>query len=293
MEIDFKALEAIERVIRKQSFEKAATSLFVTQSAISQRIKTFEKQFGQPLMTRQLPYEPTELGKLFMGYFRNVTLLKEKLIGELDRESAEVTLKIALNRDALFTWFPKVLRDRPSIGGSFFEVIADDQEVTMDYLKRGLVVACVSTSSKALAGCKATSLGTMEYLLVSNKDFQKKYFSKINAQSLLQAPGVIFDEKDNLHDRYLARFFGVKEEKPKYHVMPSIPGFKELVLLGYAYGLIPKIDVEEELKSKKLVNLCPTKTWKMPMYWHSWELSIPELQSLNELVIKIATQALK
>ena len=56
---DYKSLEALAAVIDQQSFDKAAERLYITQSAISQRIKSLEQYVGQPLLIRDLPYSPT------------------------------------------------------------------------------------------------------------------------------------------------------------------------------------------------------------------------------------------
>ena len=46
--IDNKGLSAFVAVIQQRNFEKAAQQLFITQSAVSQRLKLLEEQLGQP-----------------------------------------------------------------------------------------------------------------------------------------------------------------------------------------------------------------------------------------------------
>ena len=59
---DYRALQALDAVIRERGFERAAQKLCITQSAVSQRIKQLENLFGQPLLVRTVPPQPTEQG---------------------------------------------------------------------------------------------------------------------------------------------------------------------------------------------------------------------------------------
>ena len=47
-----------QTVIETQGFENAAARLFITQSAVSQRIKALESEYGEPVLVRALPYRP-------------------------------------------------------------------------------------------------------------------------------------------------------------------------------------------------------------------------------------------
>ena len=54
--LDYSALSALAAVIREGSFERAAQSLHVTPSAVSQRIRLLEERLGCALVVReQLP----------------------------------------------------------------------------------------------------------------------------------------------------------------------------------------------------------------------------------------------
>jgi LysR family transcriptional regulator (chromosome initiation inhibitor) len=66
----------------------------------------------------------------------------------------------------------------------------------------------------------------------------------------------------------------------------SIQGFKKFAMLGYGYGLIPRIDIHEELKKGTLVQLYPDKVWKIPLYWHYWAVQSKFYQKFNAEIIK-------
>lgn len=290
--MDYRAIAALYAVIETQNFEAAAAKLCITQSAISQRIKSLESYYGEPLLVRTQPYQPTARGEILLGHYKRVLQLEAALAIP---ETQVPQISIAISRDSLETWFMSVLIQLKTLMPMTLEVIADDQEITHEYLRKGLVSTCVSTSSKAMAGCKAELIGHLDYVLVASPAFKKQYFDHVKniKDALLKAPAVIFDNKDNLHSRYLKHFFNIADSVANYHKLPSVEGFRQFALLGYAYALVPKIDIVSDLKSKKLVNLFPDKIWRMPLYLHTWSIETKIYKEFNGLIIKTAKRLLE
>lgn len=293
--LDYKAIAALHAVLETQGFAAAAEKLCITQSAVSQRIKTLENYYGEPVLVRSQPYHPTELGERLLGHYKQVMLLEGNLKTGMTAETAQQKISLAISRDSLETWFVPIMTQLKLIAPFTLEIIADDQEITHEYLRKGLVAACASTSAKPMTGCKVEFLGFFDYVLVASPEFKKRYFpaKKITAENLLAAPAIIFDTQDNLHQRYLNHFFNIDTPLTNYHIVPSVAGFRTFALAGYAYALIPKIDVVDDLKKHHLINLLPDKVWQMPMYWHSWAIETKAYKKFNDLVVKIAQKILK
>lgn len=293
--LDYDAIKALSAVIETQSFQKAAHYLCLTQSAVSQRIKNLENFYGVPVIIRTHPYTPTPLGIALLGHLKRVSLLEESLRDELTATSHARAISIAISRDSIETWFTHIIDHLTALMPFTLDIIADDQEATLDYLQKGHVSACASTQAKSPSGCKAEFLGFFDYVLVAAPEFKRQYFhSKADfTQALVQAPSIIFDQKDTLHADYLRHYFGIDNEEINCHVIPSVAGFKQFTLKGYAYALIPEIDIARELAEKRLINLCPDKTWKMPVYWHSWAIETRALKQFNRLVVQTAKKILR
>lgn len=275
--LDYRGIEALYTVQELQSFEAAAKKLHITQPAVSQRIKGLENEYGEPVLIRSLPYRPTLLGEHLISHYKRLSLLEEALKQEMGNEKVRPHLAIAINRDSLETWFLELVRETSLFESITLEIIADDQELTLDYLKKGIVSACLSTSKKEIPGGKAVFVGDMEYYLVASPGFVKKH-----KKDLLHAPALKFDQNDTLHAKYLEKFFSMSDEGLPYHTVPSVQGFKQFALLGYGAGLIPKIDILQELKKKKLIHLFPDKVWKVPYYWHYWDIDAKFYKMFNQ-----------
>lgn len=292
--LDYRGIEALSVVQELQSFEAAARKLRITQSAVSQRIKSLEAYYGEPVLIRTLPYRPTRLGKQLIGYFKRICLLEESLERQLDPTKGLPHISIALNRDSLETWFLDFMEEKELFNKIVLEIIADDQELTLNYLKNGLVSACLSTTSKEIVAGQAHFLGNMEYVLAASPHFVQKYFSLRNQKKcLMNAPAIKFDLNDKLHERYIEKFFGLNEDELNFHIIPSVRGFKKFVLSGYGYALIPKIDIQDELKTKQLISIYPDKVWQVPLYWHCWAIQSKFYQEFNTGIIRYVTKRLK
>lgn len=290
--LDYRGIEALYTVQELQSFEAAAKKLHITQSAVSQRIKGLETHYGEPVLIRTLPYKPTNFGASLIGHFKRICLLEKSLEQELAHTTIKPHISIALNRDSLETWFLDLIEHTNIFNSVSLEIIADDQELTLDYLRKGLVSACLSTSEKAIIGGNVTFLGYMEYLLVASPEFIEQHFShKDQKKCLLNAPAIKFDRNDKLHERYLEKFFNINGEGINFHIVPSVRGFKKYALLGYGYGLIPKLDILKELKNEKLLQLYKDKIWKIPLYWHYWDIESKFYKQFNmDIIHRVKTK---
>jgi LysR family transcriptional regulator, chromosome initiation inhibitor len=279
MIIEQRGLHALDAVIQTQSFEKAAQQLFVTQPAISQRIKQLENKFGQPLLVRTLPYKATPVGEKLLSLLRRARLLEEHFLQELGLELPG-RLSVALNRDSLETWFMHVLHKLRVLEVTNIDIITDDQEVTIDYFRQGAVSACITSYAKALPGCECELLGYMDYLLLASPAFYERYFDNDLPlqENMTTAPIILFDSRDRMHHHYFKHFFNVTLTPERYHMVPSVQGFKEFALQGYGFGLIPRLDVESELADGKLVEINPGRRWLLPLYWHYWQLPARQYQ---------------
>ncbi|MBV1704792.1 MAG: LysR family transcriptional regulator, partial [Hyphomicrobiales bacterium] len=74
--LDYPALAAVAAVARAGTFERAAETLGVTPSAVSQRVRACEERFGAILIVRGQPCTPTDLGRALCAHVERVRLLE-------------------------------------------------------------------------------------------------------------------------------------------------------------------------------------------------------------------------
>ena len=294
MKLDYKLLHALSVVIKDQSFERAAESLCITQSAVSQRIKQLEQYFAEPVLIRRHPIVATELGKKLLRHYHQVSQLEQELFNELYPQQQQLqTLHIATNADSLATWLIPAIA--PLLKQHMIEVnmLVANEGHTLDRLKDGEAFGAISRQKKAAAGCIATLLGSQHYILVATQAFADKYFAQgINTNTLRNAPAVAFDQKDNMHVDYLVEHFGLKEGDYPLHAVRSSEAFVNMAKHGVAYCLIPELQISQELRNGQLINLLPDKPLVEVLYWHHWILIKGIHKKVSDAIINYGQQVL-
>lgn len=272
---DYKLLTALSSIIEMQSFELAANKLFISQSAISQRIKLLEENIGQPILIRSQPIELTAVGEKLLSHFKKVQQLENELLPDLlpEKPTKPMKISLALNADSMATWFLQAVT--PVLKEHLVELnlLIAHEEHTLDKLRTGEAIGAVSVIKKPLKGYRSFELGNMNYCLVSSKSFQKKYFEDgLTKSSLKMAPAISYDHKDDTHERFITKHFGLAASEYYCHSVRSSEAFVELAKQGVAYCLLPELQIKAELASGELIKLCPEKQLIQTLYWHSWVL---------------------
>jgi LysR family transcriptional regulator (chromosome initiation inhibitor) len=289
MKLDHSHLAALAAILREGSFEKAATALNVTPSAISQRIRALEEQMGAVLIIRDTPCRPTKEGEKLYRHAMQIDLLERDLLGDLRQQEQQV-IPVAVNADVLATWFVDAIRLFHEETGVMIEAFADNEGYTAEWLREGRVLGAVTSSSKAVQGCKTEKLQAMRYIPMASPSFVKKYFAKgVTREAFEQAPMLVFDRKDRLQHSFIKKVIGKDiANDPPCHWYPSSAAFQDMAAAGLGWGMAPEPLIGEYLRNGTLVNFAPKYAVEVPLYWQSWRLTSPTLEALTRAVKKAA-----
>ena len=238
-DLDPAALECLTALIDEGSFERAAAQLSVTQSAVSQRLRTLEAQMGQPLVVRARPLRLTEVGKVLLRYARQVQALRVDLARELEVDAqSNHRLPIAVNADSLATWVLPAL-DALVQQGVSLELLVDDQDFTHERLREGAVLGCVSTVREPLRGCRVTPLGVMRYGAVASPQFAQQHLPQgLNRGHLSQLPFLVFNRKDDMQQQWVSQAFGVRSPRLRERFVPSSEAYVQAAARGWGVGAL-------------------------------------------------------
>ena len=131
---DYKLIEALAIVAREGGFDKAARALYITQSAVSQRVKLLEELTGQVLIARSTPPQVTSAGRKLLKHYLQVKRLEDDLMGEIgDPVSKGVaSIAVGINADSLATWFLDAIQSFLLEERVVLDIRVDDQEQTYD-----------------------------------------------------------------------------------------------------------------------------------------------------------------
>lgn len=294
--LDYSAISALAAVVREGSFERAAQALFVTPSAVSQRIRSLEERVGCALVVRGQPCSATDAGRRLCQHVDRVRLLEQELQSALPVLAPDglnrVALPIAVNADSLATWFAPVVAAYAADAPVLLELLVDDQDHTAEWLRSGSVLAAVTGTARPPAGFNSRPLGAMRYLAVASPAYVERHFANgIGAGSLARAPSLVFNTKDDLQARWVRRLCHRDVELPR-HAVPSPHAFVAAGLAGMGWGLHPQALIATQLRDGSLVELVPETPLDVPLYWQHARAASSLVDGLSRELVAAATRLL-
>ncbi|OIJ66522.1 LysR family transcriptional regulator ArgP [Streptomyces mangrovisoli] len=295
-DIPLEQVRTLLAVVDEGTFDAAAAALHLTPSAVSQRIKALEQRTGRVLLLRTKPVRPTESGEVLVRLARQLSRLERDARAELGLTGAgEATrIPIAVNADSLATWFLRALTRVPRRPLLSFELHREDEAHTAALLREGRVMAAVTSSADPVPGCSVRALGRMRYLPVASPGFAAEYLDGPLRDTLLVAPVVVFDRRDDFQDAFVR---GLRQghggaSAARHHV-PTSEGFVEAVAAGLGWGMVPEAQAGPLLRAGRLVTLAPERAVDVPLYWQQWRLDSPALLAVADTVATTAAGALR
>lgn len=307
--LDYAALSALAAVVREGSFERAAQTLFVTPSAVSQRIRALEERMGCALVVRGQPCSATASGRRLCQHVDRVRLLEQALEGALPALASSgptrVALPVAVNADSLATWFAPALAAFAADAPVLVELSVDDQDHTAGWLRNGTVLAAVTGTARPPSGFNSLPLGAMRYVAAASPAFMARHFggkdngngegaggeASVSAGRLARAPSLMFNAKDELQARWVRRLCHRDVELPR-HLVPSAHAFVTAALAGMGWGLHPQALIAPHLAAGALVELVPDAALDVPLYWQHARAASSLLDGLSRVVVAAAQRAL-
>ena len=297
--LDETLLLAIAAVAREGSFERAARVLHVTPSAVSQRVRLLEERIGATLIVRGQPCIATEIGARLCRHAELISVLESELRRELPvlpRDSADdlhAQLRVAVNADSLGTWFVGAMKDFGREHATLLSLTLDDEDHTAEWLRRGHLLAAVTSLRAPVQGCRSRRLGALRYVATASPAFVERWFNGgITAQALSKAPSLVFDRNDRLQDHWVRRQVHRNVPLPA-HRLPSTRAFLDAAAAGVGWGMNPLTLAEPYLASGDLVQLAADSPVDVALYWQVSRLEVPVLAQLTRSVVRAATVALQ
>lgn len=259
------------------SFAAAAHRLALTPSAVSQRMRALEAQWGQPLVVRTRPLEFTPSGAVLLRLARQWQSLAAEAARQLGAGGAHgERVPIGVNADSLATWVLPALDALMHEGlttGHGMDLRVDDQDFTHEALRAGTVLGCVSSLSEPMHGCSAERLGVMRYVAVASPGFVRQQLPRgLRAADLARVPMLVFNRKDSLAARWARQAFGLADLRLRERHVPAADAYVDAAQRGWGIGIAPALQVQGALADGRLQLVLPQVTVDVALYWHQWQL---------------------
>jgi LysR family transcriptional regulator, chromosome initiation inhibitor len=284
-------LDALVAIADHGSFDAAARQLHVTPSAVSQRVRALEAAAGQVLISRGSPCRPTPHGASLVRLGRQTRLLYAEASQAITAATA-VELPVAVNADSLGSWFRDVLAEVAAWPGTAVKLRVEDQAYSQELLRRGDVLAAVTSDPAAVQGCAVDPLGALRYLPAAAPALADRWREAGGASPGWAAmPVVVFNDKDDCQHELLRRH-GVTQDPSIVHQVPSTADFYAAVRIGLGWGMLPESQAGADFAAGTLVRLS-ADVLDVPLYWQRWRLDSPKLAALTAAVQAAAASHLR
>ncbi|MET0451167.1 MAG: LysR family transcriptional regulator ArgP [Mycobacterium sp.] len=283
-------LAALAAVVDAGSFDAAAERLFVTPSAVSQRIKALEERVGQVLVIREKPCRATAAGLPLLRLAAQTAVLEAEALAETGGGSAErIRVSLAVNADSMSTWFTAVLGRLPD---ALFDVRIEDQDHSARLLREGAVMGAVTTERTPVPGCRVQPLGVMRYVPVASAAFVRdRLAGGFTAETAGRAPSLAWNRDDALQDMLLRKAFRRAIGRP-VHYVPTSEGFRAAVSAGLGWGMYPEQAAAAGLADGSFVRVSDVHL-DVPLFWQCWKLNSPMISAVTAAVTSAGATMLR
>jgi len=253
---DLFSIKAFLTIVELGSFSKAAERLFVTQPAISARIKALEQLLGVKLIKRSRDgITLTEAGRKLYSYAKKLEMISEQLIEELSRY--KIDKKVLLIGSTLIPGkycLPKIIC---TFSKKYSEIsikleISSNNEIIKQVLKGNLDLGIISITPKKNSKFIYKKIACCELVLIVKPDYPKTEItlSELSRKSLVmreESSGVTICFKN------FCKRHGVDLNRLKIPIVLNCnESIKFAVKEGKGIGIVPKCTVLTDIKEKKL-----------------------------------------
>jgi LysR family transcriptional regulator (chromosome initiation inhibitor) len=129
---------------------------------------------------------------------------------------------IAANADSLATWLVPALARIETTVGVEIEVIRDDQNYSVEWLRSGRVLGAITSEARPVQGCRVQPLGAMRCRASASPVFVKRWFAKgATAAAFAQATAIAFDRQDLLQHEFVRKLLRARRVSLLMLYLPS------------------------------------------------------------------------
>ncbi len=270
IDINYELYKVFYHVASTLNFSEASKQLYISQSAVSQSIKTLERKLDQVLFIRSTKkVQLTPEGEILMRHIEPAMNLIQK--GEaqlLDATSTGGQIRIGAS-DTICRYFliPYLERFHKAFPGAHIKVINQTSMKCAELLRNGQVDLIVVNYPNAHLGTSVstTHLKKFRDIFIAGNNFRELKGKKLSFSQLLQYPILMLD-KNSTTNEFLHQIF-------QQHQLDLVPEIEltsndlliDLARIGLGIAFVPDycisgigkdvfiIETQEELPDRELV----------------------------------------
>jgi LysR family transcriptional regulator (chromosome initiation inhibitor) len=280
-------LKAFVAVARHKTVHLAAEHLFLTQTAVTQRIKLLEEKLKVSLFIRsRRGMELTEEGHILLRYCHSMQSLEEDILREIKGAGIEIEASLHIAGPTSIM----CARIIPALSGLTkkyprlslrFSIVDDHQRHLL--LKHSECDLAILSPEQIMPEMSHKILAPEQYVLVGPKMWQQRDLKEIVSNEKI----IDFLPDDQLSFAYLQKFKLFEVNHPERHFVNHTESLAFMVSQGLGYTVLTTEFMAPFIQRHELVVLNEAQTLENPMLlaWYQRTLPAPYFQDALDLLI--------
>lgn len=255
-------LDAFLAVVKNNTVNAAAEALFLTQTAVTQRIKALETQMRVSVFTRtRRGMVLTQEGHALLKYCQAALLLEGEVMAKIQGAGIETITQICITGPSSLMQsrvIPSLLPLVKKFPKLRFQFCFNDIEQRHLALKEGRVDFAFLEQSDVSPEMKTKPLLPENYVLVASAEWKKKSLSEI----LNQEPMIDFDPQDQMTSNYLKNFGLEYKNIQDRHYANDTTAIANLVSQGLGFSTLTEEFAKPYVDKNQLIVLNNGETFQ-------------------------------
>jgi DNA-binding transcriptional LysR family regulator len=262
-------LKAFIQVAELGKVHEAAAALGLTQTGVTQRIRSLENSLGVTLFLRsRTGMKRTSEGEELYLYCQNVLKIESESLSflkdEASRRPAQVSFcgPTSLMRSRIVPALSKFLKSHPR---TLLNLDIDDFEDRVKKIKTGAMDFAFVRAQDVPNELEGKILRPDRFVLIAPKKWENRETLEIIQQERI----IDFDPSDDMTFQYLKKFKLFNKIKDERHFVNSIESLVDLIEAGHGYGVLEEHFLESFLSKRKICILNDGKALenRMALCW--------------------------
>lgn len=233
-------LEAFMAVVKHKTVHGAAEAIFLTQTAVTQRIRALEHRLGTTLFKRtRRGMEPTQEAEALIRYCQSALALEGEALAAIQgkAENSAITLTLfgptSIMHARVVGALHRVMQKHPHLL-MHFEI--NDTETGHKALKNGMCDLAIIHKELVSPEMQTKALEPEEYILIAPKAWAHRELIDIVAHERI----VDFNPEDQVTFNYLKKYGLFERAKVERHLANRPEMMAELIKNGLGYGTLSR-----------------------------------------------------
>lgn len=259
MSLLHKNLQAFQAIAHHHSVQGAAKALFLTQTAMTQRLKSLEEELNVSLFERsRRGMLLTREGEILLRYCEANQGLVDNVLEKIRGSGVNTAVRLGLSGPTSLMYsrissqLIPVMHQFPQL---LMEFVYRDDETPAELLREGKVQLAIVLKKQVTKEMRVKTLKPETYVLAASPAWSNRQLKEIVKNERI----IDFNPSDDMTFDYL-KHYSLQGAQQERHLVNHPEAIAQLVSKGLGYSVLERSLAESYVKSKKLCLLNQGKT---------------------------------